>query len=74
LGLKTKNHPIGGKLISNTVYLFLDWFVLAFFSFIFWLILGKSLSPLDVGITATAISLIISISNFSSLGIIDTRN
>ncbi len=69
MGLKTKNHPIGGKLISNTVYLFLDWFVLAFFSFIFWLILGKSLSPLDVGITATAISLIISISNFSSLGI-----
>ena len=67
--IKTKNHPIGGKLISNTVYLFLDWFVLAFFSFIFWLILGKSLSPSDVGITATAINLIISINIFSSLGI-----
>jgi len=65
---KKKIH-LGEKLISNTVYLFLDWFVLSSLSFIFWMILGKSLSPSDVGIVATSINLIIFISGFSTLGI-----
>ena len=60
---------IGEKLISNTFYLFLDWFVLAFFSFIFWLILGKSLNPSDLGTVSTSINLIIFVSAFSTLGI-----
>jgi len=64
-----KKPRLGEKLISNTVYLFLDWLVLAFFSFIFWMILGKTLSPSDVGIVATSINLIIFVSAFSSLGI-----
>ena len=66
---------IGEKLISNTVYLFLDWFVLSFFSFIFWMILGKGLrDPSQVGMIATSINFIIFISTFSTLGIIQALN
>lgn len=64
-----KKHHLGDKLISNTVYLFFDWFAVSLFSFIFWIILGKTLNPSDVGIVSTSINLIIIISGFSSLGI-----
>jgi len=50
LVLEKQRNIIGEKLISNTTYLFLDWFVLGFFSFLFWVILGKTLSPHEVGI------------------------
>ena len=60
---------IGDKLISNTVYLFLDWLLVSLFSFIFWFILGKTHSPSDVGIVAISINLILLISSFSTLGI-----
>lgn len=71
--LKKKYH-LGEKLISNTFYLFLDWFFIALFSFIFWLILGKTLNPSDVGIASTAISLMTFICTFSSLGIVNALN
>lgn len=52
---------IGRKLLSNTIYLFLDWFILTFFSFLYWfVILGKKLSPESYGIVSTTI-------NFSAL-------
>lgn len=66
---KSKNYHFGTKLISNTFYLFLDWFAVAFFSFIFWLILGKTLNPSNLGIVATAISLTMFIGKISNLGI-----
>ena len=64
-----KKPRLGDKLISNTVYLFLDWFVLSLFAFFFWMILGKTISPVDVGIVATSINLILFVSDFSSFGI-----
>jgi len=67
---KLKKKPrLGEKLISNTSYLFLDWFVLSLFSFIFWMILGKTVSPAGMGIVATSINLIMFISGLSILGI-----
>lgn len=71
LAQSSRKKHIGEKLISNTVYLFLDWFVVAFFSFIFWLVIWKApaFSPLDVGIVATSINLIVFISGLSTFGI-----
>jgi len=63
-----KKPRLGDKLISNTVYLVLDWFVVSLILFIFWIILGKTLSPLDLGLVSTSINLIIFISTFSALG------
>jgi O-antigen/teichoic acid export membrane protein len=74
LVLKSKNYHIGTKLISNTVYLFLDWLILSLFSFIFWMVLGKTLNPSDVGIVSTSINLTIFISGFSTLGITTALN
>ncbi|MCK4442206.1 MAG: oligosaccharide flippase family protein, partial [Sulfurovaceae bacterium] len=65
---KEKYH-IGNKLISNTTYLFLDWFFIAFLSFFFWIILGKMLTRLQVGIISTSINLVILVTWFSMLGI-----
>jgi len=43
---------IKDKLISNTTYLSLNWFFTMLFSMIFWIILGKTLSPDSYGIVA----------------------
>jgi O-antigen/teichoic acid export membrane protein len=64
-----KNYSIGEKIISNATYLFFDWFALAFFSFLFWFILGKTLSPSELGITSTSLNFIIFITGFSTLGV-----
>jgi len=67
--MKKRKLHLGKKLISNIVYLFFDWLVLSLFSFVFWMIIGKTLNPSDVGIVAVSISLIIFIGRFSNLGI-----
>jgi stage V sporulation protein B len=60
---------IGEKLISNTAYLFLSWFLTAVISFIFWFSLGKTLLKQELGIVSTLISFVILFSWISSLGI-----
>lgn len=59
---------ISEKLVSNIIYLFLDWFFVFIFSFLFWIIIWKNLSPLDSGIYSTAQNLIILISSFTVVG------
>lgn len=59
---------ISRKLVSNTLFLFLDWFFVFVFSFLFWIIIWKNLSPLDTGIYSTVQNLIISIVTFTTLG------
>lgn len=71
---KSKNQHVGSKLISNTVYLFFDWFVIALFSSFFLIILAKNLNPSDVGIISTSINLCIFISGVSALGITTALN
>lgn len=60
---------ISEKLVSNTIYLFLDWFFVFVFSFLFWIIIWKNLSPLDSGIYSTAQNLIILIASFTVVGL-----
>lgn len=57
------------KLISNAIYLFLDWFVLAIIGFFYWLIAGKMLLPQEYGIVSTSINFALILSGISILGI-----
>ncbi len=60
---------IKGKLVSNSIYLFLDWITISFFSFLFWSILAKNLSTTQYGYVTTATNFIIIVSVLSILGI-----
>ena len=48
---------VKNKLISNTVYIFLEHVSIAFFSFLFWIIIGKTQPPEFYGIIATGIQI-----------------
>jgi stage V sporulation protein B len=58
----------GKKLISNTSFLLMDWFLVTIFSFLFWLVIGKFLSKQDVGIITTSVSTVIILSSISFFG------
>ena len=60
---------IGRKLISNTFYLLLDSIVLTSFSFIYWVLVGKTLTPEQFGIIASSTVLISFFSIFVLFGI-----
>mgnify|MGYP000148856719 CR=1 FL=1 len=60
---------VNRKLISNTVYLFLDWFVLSLIGFLYWLIAGKTLLPEEYGILSTSINFAFILSGISFLGL-----
>ncbi len=57
------------KLISNTIYLFLDWFVLTLMGFFYWLVAGKTLLPKEYGIVSTSVNLALVLAGISSLGL-----
>lgn len=56
------------KLISNTIYLFLDWVALAVMGFFYWLIVGKMLVPQEYGIVSTSVNFAVILSGISILG------
>jgi O-antigen/teichoic acid export membrane protein len=56
-------------LISNTIYFFLDWFVLTLAGFLYWFIAGKTLLPEEYGIISTSTNLAIVLSGMSLLGL-----
>ena len=57
------------KLISNTFYLFINWFSVTIFSFLYWLIIGKFLSPADYGIVSTSFQIATLLSAISFFGL-----
>ena len=57
------------KLISNTAYLFLDWFVLTLIGFFYWLVIGKTLPPKEYGIVSASINLALIFARIGSLGL-----
>jgi len=57
------------KLISNTIYLFLDWLVLTVTGFLFWAIGGKTLLPNELGIVSTSVNLVMVLGGISLLGL-----
>lgn len=61
--------PIGKKLVSNALFLFLDWFIIFVFSLLFWFIVGKMLLPQDYGIIATSISIMTLLTSIVMLGL-----
>ncbi len=60
---------VAEKAISNTVYLFMQWIIVTFFSFIYWLIAGKLLLPSDYGKVSTAFQLINLINLLTAFGL-----
>ncbi len=57
------------KLISNTFYLFLNWFSLTLLSLIYWIFAAKNLLPSEYGIVATSFNLASLLSGISILGL-----
>jgi stage V sporulation protein B len=60
---------ISRKLVSNALFSFLDWFIAFIFSFLFWIIIWKNLSPQDSGIYSVAQDFIVLIAAIASLGL-----
>jgi len=66
---KLKIMSVSKKLISNTTYLFLDWFLVTLIGFFYWFIAGKTLPPEEYGIVSTVVNFATFLSTFSLLGI-----
>ena len=66
--INKENIQIKNKLISNTFYLFFDWFAVTVTGFFYWLVAGKLLLPEDYGIVSTAINFALILSGLSLLG------
>jgi len=60
---------VKNKLISNTIYLFLDWFVLAIIGFFYWLVASKVLVRAELGIASTSVNFALILSGVSILGV-----
>jgi len=59
---------INRKLLSNSVYLFLDLFTVNLLGLIFWFFVGRFLLPGQAGVVATSINLALLLSSISFLG------
>ncbi|MBI4167341.1 MAG: flippase [Candidatus Aenigmarchaeota archaeon] len=57
------------RIISNTFYLFMDWIVLILGGYFYWVIMGKLLSPGEVGRFSTVYNIAMFLVSFASLGI-----
>jgi len=57
------------RLISNATYLVLDWVLAAFLAYIFWSLLGKTITKEQLGIVSTSINFIILVSWLAGIGI-----
>jgi len=68
----TEDIPLKDRLISNTIYLFIDWFALSVIGFAYWSISGKLLLPGEYGIVSTAVNLALLLGGASLLGLNST--
>lgn len=57
------------KLVSNTTYLFLNWVSVTVFSLVFWLLLGKTLSPSSYGVVSVFLQVATFLSGVAALGL-----
>src|SRR5213594_782977 len=60
--------PSKYQLLSNTYYLFLDWFSVTVLGFLFWFILWKSMPLSEFGILNTSVNLAFFISGICIFG------
>ncbi len=56
------------RIISNTFYLFLDWVVLTAGGYLYWVVMGKLLSPAEVGRFSTVFNIAMFLVGFTGLG------
>ncbi len=63
ISLKSKR-----KLASNTIYLFFNHISITFFSFFFWLVIGKMLLPGKYGIISTSANLALALTTITTFG------
>lgn len=59
----------GKKLVSNSVFRFLDWIFITLPSFVYWVIAGKNLSRLQLGIVSTSVNFSMMLSGIALLGL-----
>ena len=57
------------KLISNTMYIFSDWFFVSILSMFYWFIIGKTLLPSNYGIIATSTQIVAALGGIGMLGL-----
>jgi stage V sporulation protein B len=60
---------LGKKLISNSAYLFLDWFLITILGFFYWVVAGKTLLPEEYGVVSTSVNFATFLSTLSLLGL-----
>lgn len=65
---KSETHPIKNRLISNTFFISLEWAFVSFTSFLYWLIIGKTLPPSDYGIVNIFTNFTVILASFIPLG------
>lgn len=56
------------RLAGNTFYLFANWLSVTILSFVFWVVVWKSLPPETAGIISASVNMIILVSTFGMLG------
>jgi len=66
---KLKIMSLSKKLISNSAYLFIDWFLVSVIGFLYWFVAGKTLLPEEYGIVSTSINFATFLSTLSLLGL-----
>ncbi|MCC5994088.1 MAG: oligosaccharide flippase family protein [Candidatus Aenigmarchaeota archaeon] len=57
------------KLVSNSLYLFLDWLLVTILGFFYWIVAGKTLLPEEYGIVSTSINFATFLSTLSLFGL-----
>lgn len=62
----------GEKIISNFFYFFLSFATVSLFNYLFWIVLGKMMSPEDYGILFTVMSMFYILSPIVTLGFIES--
>ncbi len=60
---------VAEKAVSNTIYLFLNWFVMTLLSFFYWIIAGKTLLPAEYGKVTTSYQLMFLLGSLSNIGL-----
>lgn len=64
-----QKRSIRERLITGTIYLFLDWIVVTSIGFFFWFILGKNLTPKEYGYVTIGTNLMMILSGISLVGL-----
>lgn len=63
-----EKRSLGSRLVSNTFFISIEWFVVTLLSMLFWLVIGKILAPSDYGIVSIFTNMTVVIGTLIPLG------